>query len=139
MNSPSSPARAVRRALAVCFGVAVIGALAVPRAEAADNTLVSASPASGSSVDSSPPSLLLTFANPLGATNNLQVVCNGTPYSVGTPQVGVDGISLTASVPNPLPKGNCVVSWLVSTPDGQGAGSSTFSFTILNDTAPAAA
>ncbi|MGZ4700041.1 MAG: copper resistance CopC/CopD family protein [Ilumatobacteraceae bacterium] len=135
MNSTSPPARAVRRALAVCFGVAAVGAFAVPRAEAADNTLVSSTPASGSSVDSSPQTLLLTFANPLGETNNIQVVCNGTPYSVGTPQVGVDGISLTATVPNPLPKGNCVVSWLVSNTDGQGGGSSTFSFNILNDTA----
>jgi putative copper export protein len=33
-----------------------------------------------------------------------------------------------------LPKGQCVVSWLVSQPDGQGGGSSTFAFTILNDT-----
>lgn len=139
MNSASTPVRALRRAFAVCFGVAVIGAFAVPRAEAADNTLVSSSPASGSSVDSSPQSLLLTFANPLGDTNNIQVVCNGTPYSVGTPQKGVDGISLTAAVPNPLPKGDCVVSWLVSQPDGQGGGSSTFSFTIVKDSAPVAA
>ena len=139
MNSTSTPTRAVRRALAVCFGVAVFGAFAVPRAAAADNSLVSSSPTAGASVDSSPQSLSLTFANPLGATNNIQVVCNGSPVSVGTPQVGVDGISLTASVPNPLPKGNCVVSWLVSQPDGQGGGSSTFSFTIVNDTAPAAA
>ena len=139
MNSTSTPARAIRRALAVCFGVAVIGAFAVPHAAAADNTLVKSEPASGSTVDSSPRSLLLTFANPLGDTNNIQVVCNGTPVSVGTPQKGVDGISLTAAVPNPLPKGNCVVSWLVSQPDGQGGGSSTFSFTILNDSAAAAA
>jgi copper transport protein len=139
MNSTSTPTRAARRALAVCFGVVLFGAFAVPRAEAADNSLVSSSPAANATVNSSPQSLLLTFANPLGATNSIQVVCNGSPISVGTPQVGVDGISLSASVPNPLPKGNCVVSWLVSQQDGQGGGSSTFSFTIVNDTAPAAA
>jgi copper transport protein len=139
MNSKSTPARAVRRALAVCFGVAVFGAFGVPHVAAADNSLVSSQPTAGSSVDSSPPTLLLTFASPLGATNNIQVVCNGSPVSVGTPQVGADGVSLSASVPNPLPKGNCVVSWLVSQPDGQGGGSNTFSFTVVNDTAPAAA
>ena len=52
--------------------------------------------------------------------------CNGSPVAVGTPQVGIDGVSLTVSVPNPLPKGECVVSWLVSQPDGVGGGSSTF-------------
>ena len=139
MNSTSTPARAVLRALAVCFGVAVFGAFGVPHAAAADNSMVSSQPTAGSSVDSSPPTLLLTFASQLGATNNIQVVCNGSPVSVGSPQVGADGVSLSASVPNPLPKGNCVVSWLVSQPDGQGGGSSTFSFTVLNDAAPAAA
>ena len=74
MNSTSTPTRAVRRAVAVCFGVAAISAFAVPRAEAADNSLVSSSPTPNAPVDSSPQSLLLTFANPLGATNSIQVV-----------------------------------------------------------------
>lgn len=134
MNSTSSPPRAVRRVLAVCFGVAAVGAFAVPSAEAADNTMVSSTPVSGTTVDTSPPSLLLAFANPLGDTNRVEVVCNGSPFAVGTPQVGVDGVSLTVPVPNPLPKGDCVVSWLVSQPDGQGGGSSTFAFSIANDT-----
>jgi copper transport protein len=135
MKRTSPPARAFRRALTVFVAIAGVGAFALPRAEAADNSLVSSTPAADSTVDVSPPSLLLTFANPLGVTNTVEVVCNGSPYAVGTPQVGIDGISLTVSVPNPLPKGNCVVSWLVSQPDGVGGGSSTFSFTVANDTA----
>jgi putative copper export protein/methionine-rich copper-binding protein CopC len=118
----------------VFAGVVALGALAVPHADAADNSLVSSTPAGGTTVDTSPPSLLLTFANALGAANNVQVVCNGSPFAIGTPQVGLDGVTLTVPVPNPLPKGDCVVSWLVSQPDGQGGGSSTFSFTIANDT-----
>ncbi len=134
MNSTSSPPSVIRRVLVVCFGIAAVGAFAVTIADAADNTLVSSTPVAGSTVDTSPPSLLLTFANPLGDTNSVEVVCNGSPFAVGTPQVGVDGLSLTVPVPNPLPKGDCVVSWLVSQPDGQGGGSSTFPFTIANDT-----
>ncbi|MEA3184496.1 MAG: copper transport protein, partial [Ilumatobacteraceae bacterium] len=137
MNRNTSPLRAVRRALAVCCGVLAVGALAAPVAHAADNALVTSTPLPDSTVDTSPPSLLLTFANPLGATNSVQVVCNGSPFAVGTPQVGIDAVSLTVSVPNPLPKGQCVVSWLVSQPDGQGGGSSTFAFNIANDTAGA--
>src|SRR6185295_13198429 len=87
----------------------------------------------------SPPSLLLTFANPLGATNTVQVACNGSPIAVGSPAVGLDGVSLSVTVPNPLPKGECVVSWQVSQPDAQSGGSSSFVFTIANDTVPSLA
>jgi copper transport protein len=114
-------------------GIAAAGAFAASPVAAADNTMVSSSPAAGSTVESSPPSLLLTFANALGATNTVEVVCNGTSIAVGTPQVGLDGVSLSVSVPNPLPKGECAVAWQVSQPDGQGGGSSTFLFTIAND------
>ncbi len=134
MKRTSPPIRAFGRALTVFVAIAGVGAFALPHAEAADNSLVSSTPAANSTVDASPPSLLLTFANPLGATNTVEVVCNGSPFAVGTPQVGVDTVSLTVSVPNPLPKGECVVSWLVSQPDGVGGGSSTFPFTIANDT-----
>lgn len=139
MNSTSSPTRAISRAsaviaLATFAGFAAVGAFAVTRVDAADNTLVSSTPAAGTTVETSPPSLLLTFANPLGATNTVEVVCGGSPIAVGTPQVGLDGVSLSVSVPNALPKGECVVSWLVSQPDGPSGGSSTFLFTIANDT-----
>ena len=141
MNRLPSPARAISRAIAVfgpalIVGIAAVGAFAVPHVEAADNTLVSSSPAAGSTIDTSPPSLLLTFAAALGATNTVEVVCNGSPIAVGTPQVGLDGVSLSVSVPNPLPKGECAVSWLVTQTDGQSGGSSTFLFTIANDPTP---
>jgi methionine-rich copper-binding protein CopC len=135
MKRISPPTRAFRRVLTVFVAIAGVGAFALPRAEAADNSLVTSTPAANSTVETSPPSLVLTFANALGATNTVEVVCNGSPVAVGTPQVGIDGVSLTVSVPNPLPKGECVVSWLVSQPDGVGGGSSTFAFTVANDTA----
>jgi copper transport protein len=134
MNRTSPPARALRRALVVFAGIAAVGSFAVPRVAAADNTMVSSTPAASSTIDTSPPSLLLTFANPLGATNTVQVACNGSPIAVGSPAVGLDGLSLSVTVPNPLPKGECVVSWQVSQPDAQSGGSSSFLFTIANDT-----
>jgi copper transport protein len=134
MKRNSSPARVLSRAFVVFAGIAAVGAFAVSRADAADNTLVSSSPAASTTVEASPPSLLLTFANALGAANTVDVVCNGSPVAVGTPAVGPDGISLSVSIPNPLPKGECAVAWQVSQPDGQGGGSSTFLFTVANDT-----
>jgi copper transport protein len=128
------PARAIRRAFTVFAGVAAVAAFAVSNADAADNSLVSSSPAAGTTVDTSPQSLLLTFVNPVGVTNTVEVACNSAPFAVGAPSVGVDGVSLTVAVPNPLPKGECVVSWLVSQTDGPSGGSGTFSFTVANDT-----
>ena len=139
MNRTFPSARALRRALVVFAGVTAVGGFAVPHAAAADNTMVSSTPAAGSTVETSPPSLLLTFANPLGATNTVQVACNGSPIAVGSPAVGLDGVSLSVTVPNPLPKGECVVSWQVSQPDAQSGGSSSFLFTIANDTVGTAA
>src|SRR3954454_4997536 len=116
-RNPSHPraiSRAIRsglrRSLPTAFAVVVggfvgmDGAGAVPGlVHAADNTLVSSSPAAGTTVDTSPPSLLLTFANPLGTSNNVQVVCGGSPVALGTPQVGPDGVSLSVTVPNAFP------------------------------------
>ena len=83
------------------------GAFAVPM-RAADNTLVSSTPAAGSTVDASPASLEMKFVGP-GCDQLVQVVCTGSPIAVGTPAVGVDGMSLTVAVPSPLPKGECAV------------------------------
>ncbi|MEP7112966.1 MAG: CopD family protein [Ilumatobacteraceae bacterium] len=134
MKRTSSPTRVLRRAFVVFAGIAAAAAFGVAHVDAADNTLVSSSPAAGTTVEASPPSLLLSFASPLGAANTVDVVCNGSPIAVGTPAVGLDGVSLSVSVPNPLPKGECAVAWQVSQPDGQGGGSSTFLFTVANDT-----
>jgi copper transport protein len=122
-----------------CVAGILLGVAAVSPAAAVDNTLVSSSPAANSSIDASPPTLTLTFTNPLGAADTVEVACNGSPFAIGTPQVGVDGVTLTVAVPNPLPKGDCVISWLVSSPEGVSAGSGTIPFSILNDTAAAPA
>ncbi len=122
---------------------AVVGALLaglmlwVPSASAADNTLTSSTPANGAALTASPASMVLTFANPLGNDNRVVVVCNGQPSTTGAAQVGADRLSLTVPVTSVLPKGTCVVTWLVSDPAGQPAGTSTFSFTVTTDTAVA--
>ena len=134
MNRTFKPTRAVCRALIAIAGAVAVGAFAVPHAAAADNSLVSSSPAASSTVETSPPSLLLTFANPLGATNVVEVACNGSSVAVGTPAVDPTGSRSACRYRTPLPKGECVVAWQVSQPDGTSGGSSTFLFTIANDT-----
>lgn len=122
------------RWMATALAFTVIGGLSAPSAHAAANTLTSSSPAAGSTAATSPTSLALTFANPLGPTKRVEVVCNGQGISVGAAQLaGVN--ALTVPIPTPLPKGACVVAWSVSQPDGTPDGSGTFNFAISADTA----
>ena len=53
-------------------------------------------------------------------TNTVDVACNGTPIARRLDRRLVStAVSLTVAVPNPLPKGECAVSWVVSQPDGR--------------------
>jgi len=105
-----------------------------PTAHAADNTIVATVPADGSTVQSSPTSLLLTFASAVGRANTVEATCDGAVVTLGTPQLTPDGFSITVSVPTPMPKGTCAVAWRVSQPDGTPGGQGSFSFTIAADT-----
>jgi len=129
------PHRRLRWLLAALVAVLFGGALWAPHAAAADNTLSASNPADGSSVTTSPASMSLTFAVPLGQQNVVTVACNGTPGTLGAPQVGADQLTLTVPVPAALAKGTCVVAWNVSKPDGTPAGSGSFKFTVTTDTA----
>ena len=110
-----------------------------PSASAADNTLTGSTPAAGATLTASPASMVLNFANPLGNDNRVVVACNGQPATTGAAQVGADRLSLTVSVPASLPNGTCVVTWLVSDPEGLSAGTSSFSFTLAADVTAATA
>lgn len=137
---PSATPRARKRiVLAVIIAVLAGITMWAPSASAADNTLTGSNPANGAAVTASPASMVLNFANPLGNDNRVAVVCNGQPASTGGAQVGADRLSLTVPVPTALPKGTCVVTWLVSDAAGLPAGSGTFNFTVTTDAAPAAA
>ena len=99
----------------------------------AENVLVSSDPAEGATLESSPLTITLTFASPVGATNTVVAACNGNQVAIGNPQVSPDALTLTVAVVNPLPKGECNITYIVSAPDETPNGRATFSFTILND------
>lgn len=99
----------------------------------ADNELVNSSPADGSSLGVSPTSIVLTFAAPIGTSNTVLTTCNGVQFSTGLPALGVDRLSLTVAVVNPMPKGECKVTYIVSGVDNTPNGSDTFGFTITAD------
>jgi len=137
-RAATARARAWRRATLVGLGTLIALAAPAPPAHA-ENSIVSSSPEDGSVVDVSPTSLVITFAEPLGPTNNVVASCNGNTLPLGAATVGEDDLTLTIAVPNPMPRGTCRVSAIVSAPDSTGNGGGSFSFEVRADApAPAA-
>jgi copper transport protein len=140
MSAAAAPARARRLVTLATLGV--LGALALlagtPTSVAADNPLVSSSPAADSTVETSPSSVALTFTAPIGAQNTVVGACNGQTVPLGAPTIGPDGLTLNVPVVQPLPSGACSVSWTVSNPDSTVGGSGSISFTVAGpvDTTP---
>lgn len=120
--------------LVVGLAIAVGGSLWAPTALAVDNTLVTSTPLAGATLDASPTSIELTFAQQLGPTNTLTMTCGGTIVPLGTVlRLAPEQVRLSASLVAAAPKGECTVAWVVTDLDLQPAGSSSFTFTISND------
>ena len=114
--------------------VALVGSFWAPTAMAADNTLVSSVPAAGETIETSPASIVLTFAQQLGPSNTMTMTCGGAIVSLGTPVVlAPDSLQLSATLISAAPKGDCTVAWVVTDLNLQPAGSSSLTFTVAND------
>ena len=109
--------------------------LLTPGAAFAENSVVSSTPADGSSVATSPATIEITFSEELGEVNTIAVQCDAELYTVGPRRVSDDNLTLAADVVDALPKGDCVVSWGVSDAEGQPNGSGNLSFRVENDAA----
>jgi copper transport protein len=104
----------------------------------AQNAIVDTSPADGSEVTTQPEAIVMTFENEVPEQRDVQVVCEGNPFSsIGAPEVGEDGVTLSVPVLQPLPAGECNVTWTLSNDDGSEE-RGDFSFTV-SETAGAAA
>lgn len=140
LRVPRALARALAAlvaAAAVVFGVGPFGSIGPGDGTVrAENDLVSSNPADGSSLGTSPTSIVFTFAQALGPTNAVVATCNGSVFQLGSTSVSPDGLSLTVNVVNPMPKGKCAVNATISNATDQTPnGSFTISFTITADTA----
>jgi copper transport protein len=135
---PHRPTRG-RRLLATAF--AAIGAslllLAPPGAVHAENSVVESDPADESSVATSPTAISITFAEPLGDVNTIAVQCDNNLFTVGPRTVSEDRLTLSAELVDPLPPGECTVSWGVSDATGQPNGAGNVSFTVEGDASTA--
>jgi copper transport protein len=127
--------RAARRFRRVVAGatLAVVGiAGMLPGTALADNTVVSSDPADGSTLAASPEAISITFSEPLGEVNTITLTCTEL-FTVGPRQVSDDRLTMTAEVIDPLPRGACVASYVVSDSEGSPNGQGNITFTVEND------
>ena len=130
-----TPLRAAGRLSRVIAGtaLAVIGVVGLlPGSASAENSLVSSDPADGTSLAQSPAAISFTFSEPLGDVNTITLTCTDL-YTVGPREVSDDGLTITAEVIDPLPKGACVAAYVVSDAEGSPNGQGNVTFTIEND------
>lgn len=118
----------------VLFG-ALFGSLLGTGVAHADAAVASSTPADGSTIATSPTEISIVFTEELGENNTVALDCNTELVTLGRPEVGDDGLTLTIPVPTALPKGTCVANWLVSDPDGEPNGSGNITFNVSSDPA----
>jgi copper transport protein len=103
-----------------------------PGTALAENSLVSSDPADGSTIAQSPAAISFTFSEPLGEVNTITLTCTDL-YTVGPREVSADRLTMTAEVIDPLPKGACVASYVVSDEEGSPNGQGNITFTVENE------
>ena len=140
MNEPAvHPARRRLRRTTAVAAVArsvssPLGSLFESGAVLADATVVSSDPADGSTIATSPTQISIVFSEELGTeANTVSLDCNTELVTLGRPEVGDDGLTLTVAVPSALPKGTCVANWLVSDTDGEPNGTGNITFNVSSD------
>lgn len=106
-------------------------------ASAADNSLSNSVPAADSTIEQSPTTMTLSFAQPVGPSPQVTMACGdpGVVQSLDKPLLLADQTTVTVDLLAAAPKGLCTVSWRVTDTNLQPAGSGSFSFTVSNDPA----
>lgn len=136
MNTTRLSARPALGWLFVLLAIGLVGSLWAPTAHAADNTVITSTPAAETTVEASPSLISITFAQPLGTQFGITMSCNSQVVSLANAVLLADGVTIQASLIAVAPKGSCTVSWRVTDVQLAPAGSSSFNFTISNDPAP---
>jgi putative copper export protein/methionine-rich copper-binding protein CopC len=103
---------------------------------AGDNTVESSTPAAGEVLTLAPTQIQLRFTQPVGGTEavaqmGLVLTCDSKITNLASPQLGSDGVTVSAALTQVLSNGNCKVDWTL--PDGS-AGSFTFTSNVQSTT-----
>ena len=121
--------------LAALFGVVAIGSGVAH----ADNEVITSEPADGTTLAASPTAIVINFTEEVGELRVVSLECNAEPFTLERPSLSGNNRVLTVPIPDPLPKGLCVISWLVADIDGEPNGDGLISFTVENDSVAAPA
>lgn len=116
--------------------VALLAVLAPSSASAQDsNSLQSIDPPDGSSLGASPTVITLSFNQELADDDalTLGLSCNNELQDTGLPDVDPDGLVVTVAVNTPVPRGNCLISWVLKDGFGTNITQSTSSFGVTAD------
>ena len=125
------------------FLLVFLGAIALGAGTAhaeGDNSISTSSPAAGEVIALAPTQIQLRFSLPVGGADavaqmGLVLTCESRIINLGSPQLGADGVTVSAALTQILENGDCRVEW--SLPDGS-SGSFTFvSNAQTTTTAPA--
>lgn len=123
-------------ALAVSAG-SLADALTPRQTDEPANQLISSEPADGATLAASPEELRFVFAERLGTDDALTapLSCGNQPQSTGIPDIASDRTVVTVSLPEPLPRGTCAVSWALRDGLGELITSGVFTFNVEADAA----
>jgi len=128
-----------RRGLALATAILAFGAILgapvdAPKAQAETVAVVSTSPADGQVLVSSPPSITVTFNQPISSAFTAVIACNGNPAPQTSPNLSSDLLTLTVDLSStPLPRGSCEVRWQVQAIAEPGVQADSFSFELQQD------
>lgn len=139
MTQLSRPA-AARRAPLLALATALLLALmmALPGTARAHDTLISSDPEDGAALETSPEAITLTYSADILDVSPLVLITDdsGTELAEITPTV--EGPTVTATLPEPLPAGTHSVQWRVVSSDGHPI-EGEFTLTVEQETAAPAA
>jgi copper transport protein len=120
--------RRAQLAAAIAFGALAL--LAGAELVRAQNSILESSPADEAEVTTQPEAIVMRFENDVPDQRDVQVVCANNPFSsISAPELGDDGVTLTVDLLQPMPAGECNVTWILSNDDGS-TDRGTFSFTV---------
>lgn len=113
---------------------AALGLSAVaPGVAYAENTVVNSSPATGAIRDVAPEEIVITFSEELGEVNTIALSCDAETIPLSAPEVGDDGLLLTAEITEPVGRGTCSIRWEATDTDGAANGAGIITFSVTND------
>jgi copper transport protein len=117
--------------------VAAVVTVLIPGVASAQdsNSLNSIDPADGSSLETSPTVITLSFNQEMANDDEvtLSLACNNVLQDIGLPKIDLDGFLVTVAINTPVPRGTCFVSWFLQNSDGDTITQSTSSFGVTSD------